>query len=287
MWAPDDVQWYLRTFVDRTAATDPIRSPKPGTLLFPYTYAARTRYWDGGWAYLYVFITALHEHGFSLEKARHSKSYFLSMISVLGEVLHLQNVLSILGLYPYKVLSIYFERPDVVLATAKAWRTDTLQDAVDDIASNPHSRRAIVPAFSYPHLEEALKPQMGKPPYQLFQFLPDNADIPLSSVHEHRSLDIVGGAQLDFTHDYSWLRYACQQVGRPIGDITIIAHNAHEYQGSNLDDATVQLPYEGDIAQWLCYVTDGYVVGQGNAARLMKEPAYAANANRIYRRWRN
>lgn len=283
IWTAKDTQWYLRTFVDRTTETDPLTPPRSGTLLFPYTYAARSRYWDGGWSYLYVLLRAIRAHDFSLERARESKRYFLSMVSMLGDELHLQTVLSLFHLYPYALLTAYLDRLELVSATIDAWRVDTLKTAIQDIAQNPHSRRAVVNSFSYPHLEESLKPQMGKPPYQLFQFLPNDPDAPLSSAHEHRSLDIVGGAQLDFAHDYAWLESACRQLKRPMGDITVIAHNAHEYQ----DHANTLPAYAGDIAAWLRFVTDGYAAWQGEGARLIKEPSYAANAARIYRRWKS
>ncbi len=101
---------------------------------------------------------------------------------------------------------------------------------------------------------------MGMPPYQLFQFLPGEGDIPLNSIHVHRSLDVDGGAPLDFYHDLAWLREAGERTGRPVGQITVVAHNLHMYERPIASGADA--PKES-IEQWLCRVTDGYHAGAG------------------------
>jgi Thymidylate synthase len=287
-WARHDVDWYLRVFVNRSRATDPLRTPSPGDLLFPYTYAARSRYWDAGWAYLCAFLATLREHGLALEHARRSRRAFAELLAVAGEHLHLQTLLSLCALYPLELLGHYLAHPELAEASARTWRRDTLRSAIADIAANPHSRRAVVPSFAYPHLEEALSPQMGRPPYQLFQLLPADADAPLDSVHEHRSLDVVGGAQLDFAHDLAWLTLAAQTLRRPIGNITVFAHNLHEYQDQESDgvEAAESAAAQPSIEAWLCFVTDGYHSGHGMARQLLDHPLYRANTARIYATWR-
>jgi hypothetical protein len=287
-WAHHDVDWYLRVFVNRTRATDPLRAQAPGGLLFPYTYAARSRYWDAGWAYLCALLATLREHGLALEHARRSRRAFAELLALAGERLHLQTVLSLCALYPPELLGHYLAHPDLAEASARTWRRDTLRSAIADIAANPHSRRAVVPSFAYPHLEEALSPQMGRPPYQLFQLLPADADAPLDSVHEHRSLDVVGGAPLDFAHDLAWLTLAAQRLRRPVGNITVFAHNLHEYQDLERDEAEAaeSAAAPPSIEAWLCFVTDGYHSGRGVARQLLEHPLYRANAARIYATWR-
>lgn len=281
-WEQEEANWYLHTFVDKHADNDPLNTDSASKLLFPYTYAARSRFWDAGWAHLFVLVSAIRHHKITLAKAYQTKQYFLDMLAILGEHLHLQTALSFLALYPPPILSHYAQSPDLVQAIAKAWRCDPLDSAIDDLASNPHSRRAVVGSFCYPHLEEKLRPQMSKPPYQLFQFLPDNADEPLSSIHEHRSLDVVGGAQLDFLHDLTWLIKASRKLSRPIGDITIIAHNLHEYHSLFQVQESAQLYSESEVEKWLCSVTDGYKAGRGVPKLLLKQSPYATNAERIY-----
>src|SRR4029078_735680 len=126
--------------------------------------------------------------------------------------------------------------------------------------ATPASRRAVVSSLTYPHLEDQLQPRMGMPPYQLFEFLPGEAYMPLNSIHVHRSLDVDGGAPLDSYHDLAWLREASERTGRPVGQITVIAHNLHMYERPHgLDaDATKET-----IEQWLCRVTDGYHTRRG------------------------
>jgi hypothetical protein len=123
---------------------------------------------------------------------------------------------------------------------------------------------------------------MSKPPYQLFQLLPADADAPLGSIHEHRSLDVVAGAQLDFLHDLRWLSEASHALQRPTGDISIVAHNLHEYQSLLPAEMGRQQENTTEIEQWLCSVTDGYPSGQGIPPLLLQQPAYATNAERIY-----
>lgn len=285
-WSREDIEWYLRVFVERNEETDPLREVERGALLFPYTYAARARYWDAGWAAFYRVVSTLTTLDVSLEEAAASREAFGEMVAGLAERVHLQTVLSLLALYPPSTLRTYLEHPELALATAHAWRRDMLEAAIADVGSNPHSRRAVVGAFSYPHLEEALRPQMGKPPYQLFQLLPDDADTPLSSIHEHRSLDVHGGAPLDFYHDLAWLSEACQALGREPGDITVVAHNLHEYESLDANEVSIARHDGSAIERWLCQVTDGYRSGLGIPKLLLDEADYAANVGRIYARWR-
>jgi hypothetical protein len=281
-WTEEEAQWYLRAFVEKRAENDPLTPTSPGKLLFAYTYAARSRFWDAGWAHFAMLVAALRDQAVSLARMYADQQYFTEVVASLGEQLHLQTVLSLLALYPPSALAQYVEHPDLAQTLARTWRCDTLESAINDLASNPHSRRAVVPSLCYPHLEDKLNPQMGKPPYQLFQLLPGDADTPLSSIHEHRSLDVVGGAQLDLLHDLAWLTEASQALHRPIGDISVVAHNLHEYHGAPQANGGEQTHAGAEIEQWLCSVTDGYPAGRGVAQRLLQQPTYAANAERMY-----
>jgi hypothetical protein len=281
-WTMEEARWYLRAFVEKRAENDPLAPTAPGKLLFAYTYAARSRFWDAGWAQLCLLVAAMRQAEITLASMYQDERAFTEALARLGEQLHLQTVLSLLALYPPAILAHYVEHPELAQATAQTWRCDTLASAIADLASNPHSRRAVVASLCYPHLEDKLNPQMGKPPYQLFQLLPSEADAPLCSIHEHRSLDVVGGAQLDFLHDLAWLTEASQALQRPIGDISIVAHNLHEYHNLLQVHEDAQAHSDMEIEQWLCSVTDGYQAGRGVPRLLLEQPAYAANAERIY-----
>jgi hypothetical protein len=282
-WTAGEIAWYLRVFVEKRPENDPARLAEDGALVFPYTYAARSRFWDGGWGYLAALLEALGAEGLTLEGMRVSRALFEEALATLGERLHLQTVLSLLALYPPPLLSHWQEHPDLLSQTLRQWRRDILADAITDITATPASRRAVVTSLTYPHLEDQLQPRMGMPPYQLFQFLPGEGDMPLRSIHVHRSLDVDGGAPLDFYHDLAWLRAASERTRRPLGQITVVAHNLHMYErrkGSDADE-----PKE-TIEQWLCRVTDGYHVGRGAPRELLERKDYRANVERVWSRWR-
>lgn len=200
-WSHADIAWYLATFVAADAA-----AADSGALLFPYTYASRSRRWDGGWGALAALLDLLPQMSVTLAHAHRTRATFMDLLAALGDEMHLQTVLSLLALYPYAQMQAFAATVEQVRAIALAWRRDLVAGALTDIAINSHSRRAVVGPLGYPQLEAQLQPQMGKPPYQLFQFLPDDAAAPISSIHEHRSLDVTGGAPLDFAHDHAWLR---------------------------------------------------------------------------------
>ena len=222
--------------------------------------------------------------GLTLEGMRISRAMFEEALATLGERLHLQTVLSLLALYPPTLLAHWQEHPDLLAETLSHWRRDILADAIADIAATPASRRAVVSSLTYPHLEDQLQPRMGMPPYQLFQFLPGEGDIPLNSIHVHRSLDVDGGAPLDFYHDLAWLREAGERTGRPVGQITVVAHNLHMYERPLASGADA--PKES-IEQWLCRVTDGYHAGRGTPRELLARDDYRANVERVWSRWRS
>ncbi len=284
-WRQGDVRWYLDIFVEKHERSDPLWKPPAGSLLFPYTYAARARFWDAGWAHLQRLLEGITAHDFSLAQAARSSTYFTEMVLRLADRLHVQTVLSLMSLFPPPLLAHYLAHPEVARGQAAAWRRDLLAGAIADVAALPQSRRAVVGPLTYPQLEGQLQPQMALPPYQLFQLLPAEPAAPLSSIHEHRSLDVVGGAQLDFAHDLAWLNEAALQVGRSAGDITIVAHNLHEYEDLARADEPSAAPMESEIERWLCRVTDGYRSEAGVPARLLRQPAYASNAERIARQW--
>jgi len=300
-WTQADIDWYLDTFVAKRPENDPAQLAQPGVLLFPYTYAARSRFWDAGWGYLQAFIHASSQIIPSLAASREQFADFLDFLAAMGERLHLQTVLSLCALYappdqaaqpvqPW-LLDQWLATPETVETLAGAWRRDLLAAAIEDIAATPQSRRAVVSSFCYPQLEEQLSPRMALPPYQFFQFLPGERAEPLHSIHLHRSLDVAGGAPLDFHHDLAWLREAGAVVGRPVGNISVIADNLHAYDMSDTMDSMDTMDEEAakageTIEHWLCRVTDGYRAGEGAPRTLLEQPLYRANIERIWARWR-
>ncbi len=277
-WRREEIDWYLATFVAKRHENDPAGLARSGALVFPYTYAARARFWDGGWGYLHALMDFMWNQDYPVERIAASRAAFDEFLATVGERLHLQIVLSLCALHGPDVLRHWLANLDVVAEMLTRWRRDLLADAIGDIAETPESRRAVVASLSYPQLEDQLRPRMGMPPYQLFQYLPGEEGSPLSSIHVHRSLDLDGGAPLDFHHDLAWLREASGQTGRPIGDITIVAHNLHSYVWPQ----EVAGGERESIHEWLCRVTDGYATGEGTPRELLAQPAYRANLDRIW-----
>jgi hypothetical protein len=281
-WRADEIAWYLDTFVAKHPENDPAQPGAPGKLVFPYTYAARARFWDGGWGYLTALIAAMRETGMDVEAAGASRTAFEAFLAAIGERLHLQTALGLCALYPLKALRHWLASPDLLSETRHQWRRDLLQQAIEDIGETPESRRAIVASLAYPQLEDQLQPRMGMPPYQLFQYLPGEAGSPLSSMHVHRSLDVDGGAPLDFHHDLLWLREASASTGRPVGDITVVAHNLHMYVR---EQPAGERGSQETIDGWLRRVTDGYVTSQHTPRLLLAQPAYRTNVERVWEKW--
>jgi thymidylate synthase len=123
---------------------------------------------------------------------------------------------------------------------------------------------------------------MGVPPYQLFQLLPGKDKEVLSSMHWHRSLDASGGAQLDFNHDYNWLKLACNKTGRRFGSITIVVGNLHLY-ADNQSDAKNEILSNDNIKEKLKMWVDGYESGDGTPHLILQRKAYQINFKRAFR----
>jgi hypothetical protein len=103
-------------------------------------------------------------------------------------------------------------------------------------------------------------------------------------MHVHRSLDVDGGAPLDFYHDLAWLREAGERTGRSTGQITVVAHNLHMYERAEAKHTDA--PKE-TIEEWLRRVTDGYHSGRGTPRELLAREDYRANVERVRARWRS
>jgi hypothetical protein len=129
-WGVDGVRWYLDAFVEKRPENDPAYPVSTGSLVFPYTYAARSRFWDGGWGYLLALVDALREDEFTVREAARSRDAFDAFLARAGERLHLQTVLSLCALYPPHVLARWAVRRDEVAEMVTLWRRDLLASAI-------------------------------------------------------------------------------------------------------------------------------------------------------------
>lgn len=275
-WTAAETDFYQRVFVEAVPGNQPERLADKGDYLFPYIYAARSRFWDGGWGYLSALIKAIQQTNGEVSKILETKDTFLQHITEAGELVHIQVIMAVWDWLGRKGVSRLLEDPSLVESFLKQSRVDQLERVITEIGDNPLSRRAVTVSFVYPDLDQRLHPLLGIPPYQFFQLLPGEAGEPLNSFHVHRSLDAGQGVQLDFLHDFHWLAKAAREVNRPMGTITITAGDFHVYLPSD------KAPAVDTVENWLMGVTDGYQAGTGQAAKLLNKENYLANAGRIY-----
>ena len=275
-WPVDAARFYQRIFVDGDPRNRPERLAEKSDYLFPYTYAARSRFWDGGWGYVLAAIRATQQIKADLSKITNSEADFFKYLEVAGELVHLQVLLEVWDWLGKTRMASFLNDSSWVESFLKRSRIDQLQRIIAEIDRNPGSRRAITASFVYPDLDQRVEPLMGIPPYQFFQLLPGEPGEPLNSFHVHRSLDAGQGVQLDFLHDYYWLAQAAKETVRPLGTVTITAGDFHVYLPSE------KAPAVDRIENWLMSVTDGYQAGNGTPARLLQTEVYRQNVHRIF-----
>lgn len=275
-WSRESADFYQQIFVEGKPENRPERLAEKGDYLFPYTYAARSRFWDGGWGSIQAVLRATQKLGGDTTAVTRNQKAFFEYLAAAGELVHLQVILAVWDWLGSQQLAAFLENPFQVDSFLTRSRIDQLKRIINEIDENPASRRAVTVSFVYPELDQRMKPLLGIPPYQFFQLLPGEAHEPLHSFHVHRSLDAGQGVLLDFMHDYYWLSEAATRVKRPLGTVTVTAGDFHVY-----------LPSEGApavdrVEQWLMDVTDGYQAGLGTPQKLLQKEKYLQNAQRIY-----
>lgn len=275
-WSRESADFYQKIFVDGRPENRPERLAEKGDYLFPYTYAARSRFWDGGWGYIQAVLRVTEKLGNDFETITKNQDDFFDYLSTAGEMVHLQVILAVWDWIGSQQMAAFLENPFQVDSFLARSRIDQVKRVINEIKENPASRRAVTVSFVYPELDQRMKPLLGIPPYQFFQLLPGDAQEPLDSFHVHRSLDAGQGVLLDFMHDYHWLAESAGSTNRPLGTIAITAGDFHVYLPSKAAPAVDR------IEQWLMDVTDGYQSGVGMPAKLLQKEKYLQNAQRIY-----
>jgi hypothetical protein len=275
-WSRAEANFYQQIFVEGKPENRPERLGDSGDYLFPYTYAARSRFWDGGWGSVMAVLKATQKIGLLDSEILASEDTFKEYLLETGEFVHLQVLLSVWEWIGRSRMQVWLQYPATIEDYLRRSRIDQLQRIITEIGQNPASRRAVTTSFVYPDLDQRLQPLQGIPPYQFFQLLPGEKEEPLHSFHVHRSLDAGQGVQLDFLHDYYWLAEAAKKVNRPVGTITITAGDFHVYLPSE------KAPAVDKIEKWLMDVTDGYQAGLGVPSQWLQKETYTQNAHRIY-----
>lgn len=277
-WDREATGYYYRTFVEKCSENAPECLAGAGEFLFPYTYAARSRFWDGGWGAVQAVLAATRELAAPLTAHLESESAFCGYLAQAGERVHLQILLAVWDWLGTARLQNWLGDPEAVRSLTAQMRIDQLERIIREIEYNPGSRRAVTVSFVLPNLDHRLTHLQALPPYQFFQLLPGERDEPLHSFHVHRSLDASDGVQLDFYHDFRWLEEASRRLGRPMGSISIVAGDFHVYMGA---DGPLQ---RGTLIDWLLKVTDGYPAGQGIPSELLRSSPYRDASAELFRR---
>ncbi len=278
-WEKASDDYYQSIFVEKSGKNAPEQLLAAGEIAFPYTYAARSRYWDNGWGYVLAVISATRALGVTASRALESFDAFNAYLEEAGEFIHLQPLLAVWDWLGKKHVDRLLAMPESLQGFVDRSRIDQLERIIQEIEREVGSRRAITASFVYPEIDHRLDQILSVPPYQSFQILPAmTKSEPLHSLHLHRSLDASEGVQLDFHHDLRWLQYASSCLGRSIGTISIVAGDFHVYL-----DLSGESHRSATLEEWLLHVTDGYRTNQGKAKLMLKEGSvYRRNAQRIY-----
>ncbi len=285
LWSQAAVDSYLAVFVEPRPENAPERLAREGEFVYPYTYAARSRFWDGGWGYVVAAAEATRAAGATVASALGGEEAFLAYLVRAGDMVHLQPLLGVWDWLGAGGMAMVLEEPTRARRFLQRSRIDQLERIVRDVEANPGSRRAVTASFVYPEIDQRLEPTLGVPPYQSFQLLPaPGPREALHSLHLHRSLDASNGVQLDFQHDLRWLRQAAAALDRPVGSVTIVASDFHLYLPS--EGTSEHVVAQTTIEEWLAAVTDGYRAGRGEAARRLEDGYFRRNALRIYEKLR-
>lgn len=273
-WSEAVNQFYQTIFVQKNDANRPEAIKAPGDFIFPYTYSARSRYWDGGWGSVKSVVDVTRQLAPSLPAALHSIAAFNDYLSEASEYVHLQTLLAVWNWIGVRHLATLIREPHRLDELLVRNRLDQLDVVVDNLADDPSSRRAITSSFLYPSLDFQLRPAMAVPAYQIFQLLPaHDGSEPVSSLHYHRSLDLGDGIVLDYYHDLQWLAYAAGRLQRTMGSITVVSGNLHLYverpshRERSYSSAT-------SLLEWLFFVTDGCTAGSGSGKQLLNSARY-------------
>lgn len=280
-WDKKSDDWYQRVFVQKRKENAPEFAHSKGDIIFPYTYAQRSRFYDGGFGYITALISTTRKYGKSVTRILGSQDNFFDYLSFVSDFTHLQNVLASLNWLGKKVLRYYVENPKSLLEILSSTRQDSLQRLVTEVKGDPESRRLVTPSFVYSKVDQGLDSFLDIPPYQLFQILPGRENDPINSAHFHRSLDANGGVQLDFHHDLDWVKIISGRTGREINNITIMAGDFHVYLNSNKGGEN--LSGKNNIVDALKSVTGAYICGSGAGSALLENnDFYKRNAGKVY-----
>lgn len=267
-WSKKEDDWYQNNFVRKETNLAPEEEVSSystpgveyvGTLspkaIFTYKYAWRSRYYDSGYGHVKAVVEILKRS--TIHNLRLTKQKLTSLLLTTYQLIHPEIMLAVLAWKGPNLINFYLKNPQVLDLELKSNRVDTLLSIIDELKHSPNSRRAIIPSFIYPKIDQS-GPAGGVPVYQTYQLF-INFDLKgnpkgLTSFHLHRSFDANGGLQLDINHDKNWGQIASKQLRLPLEKIVIYGNDVGIY----LDSDSSHITSKTNIKDWLFAVTDAY-----------------------------
>lgn len=270
-WSKTEDDWYQDNFVRKETNLPPEQIIKDADI-FTYKYAWRSRYYDGGFGYVKAFISSLGK--LEIKKLNiNSISQLRDLITQTYRYIHPESLLAVLSWKGSRLINFYLENPAILDLELLSQRRDTLESVIAELKQSPNSRRAIIPSFTYEHIDHS-GAAGGVPVYQNYQlyvnFNRKGEPISLTSLHLHRAIDAFGGAQLDINHDKEWGLLASRKLGLPLQNIVIYINDVW----ASFDKNHQNLSRKTDIRSWLFTVTDSYDPKTEDILKRLATPSY-------------
>jgi thymidylate synthase len=285
-WRQADDEWYQDNFV-RKETNQPPEAFQEGTDVYPYKYAWRSRYYDGGWGHVKGVTELFRKLGYQ-EVNFQDKTELLDLLRRTYQLYHPENILAVLAWKGKRLLDFYLKNPQVLEWELQSQRRDTLLSVIEEIKKAPASRRAIIPSFTYEHIDHSGMAG-GVPVYQNYQLYAEFDEVGnpvgLISLHLHRAMDALGGTQLDISHDREWGLLASRETGLPLRRMVIYANDIYYHvEGGEAKNHQIN---QADIRSWLFFVTDGYDPKVEDIEKRLTSPIYRAKIDYAWERWQS
>lgn len=277
-WDRVSDEWYQDHFV-----REHVHPPEKlnGEIIFPYTYAWRSKYHDQGWGHVFAITQLLTNLNYS-ELPFTRQQDLNQLVQETYQNYHPDLIFAVLQWLGKKSLELFIAKPFLIEEILSKTRKDILVTCVDQILAAPSTQRAITPSLTYATIDQSGM-MTAIPYYQNYQLLvvfnQKGNPIGLESFHLHRTIDVKGGMQLDISHDRDWGMYASEKTGLQLLRMTIYCSDAHLY----LDEkgAEKNLSRKTNIQQWLMSVTDAYLPDEFNLKKWMQTPQFKTKAQRL------
>jgi thymidylate synthase len=256
-WNKKADDWYQNNFV-RKETNLPPEDISTATEIYPYKYTWRSRYFDLGYGHIKGVINLLKKLGVKQLNLK-NKAELLNLLKNTYKFYHPELILAVLSWKGSKLINFYLKNQSLLEDELVSNRKDTLLSIIQELKQNPTSRRAIIPSFTYPHIDQSAGEAGGVPVYQNYQlyieFDKKGRTMGLVSFHLHRAFDAYGGMQLDINHDKDWGQIASKELGIPLLRMVIYGNDVWVAEKK---DTPKDLFKKTNIKSWLLAATDAY-----------------------------